>query len=162
MIVFSGKISNNIQQIIENKRRKQFCFIFIITGLFLCACGIIFSLIFDAKDHLIKFVALGLLLIILVILICLPINKGKGFCWDYIIEISKDIIKITSMHQNGTQQTKSIKKVKRIIDYGEYYYIYFNRWDASNGIVCQKNLLLDGSLEEFEQLFNGKIKKLNY
>ena len=42
-----------------------------------------------------------------------------------------------------------------------YYIIY---GDMDNSIVCQKNLLVEGSIEEFEELFRGKIikdKKVN-
>ena len=51
----------------------------------------------------------------------------------------------------------SIYEVKRVYDYGECYYIIYT--DMAQAIICQKDLLKQGTLEEFEALFEGKIKR---
>ena len=52
---------------------------------------------------------------------------------------------------------KPISRVKRVIDYGEWYHIFFDFKYRNGQFVCQKNLIVTGSIEEFEKLFDGKI-----
>ena len=52
---------------------------------------------------------------------------------------------------------KSVSRVKRVIDCGEWYYIIFKFGDIGNSWVCQKDLLIQGTIEDFEKLFEGKI-----
>lgn len=46
-----------------------------------------------------------------------------------------------------------------VFDCGEWYHISWNRkiGFGSERFVCQKDLLTEGSIEEFEKLFEGKI-----
>ena len=53
-----------------------------------------------------------------------------------------------------------ISKVKEVRDYGEYYDIVFPLIHLTSVFVCQKNLISKGSLEEFERVFEGKIKRM--
>ena len=52
-----------------------------------------------------------------------------------------------------------LSSVKSVIDYGDWYYLVFNYEDRDPYFVCQKDLLTQGTLEEFEALFEGKIVK---
>lgn len=63
---------------------------------------------------------------------------------------------IFSVSSNGTHKFK-IKSIKKVTDYGEFYFIGFSKFLAVEDIVCQKNLLKKGTLEEFEALFEDKI-----
>ena len=55
----------------------------------------------------------------------------------------------------GTQQIKYVK------DCDEYYeLILAGFFKYSPAFICQKDLLSQGSLDEFEALFKGKIKKM--
>lgn len=54
-----------------------------------------------------------------------------------------------------------IENVEKVIDYGEWYKIIFQRGYRSARYVCQKSLITKGTLEEFEKLFEGKIKRKN-
>ena len=53
--------------------------------------------------------------------------------------------------------TFKIKSVKKIIDYGDFYFIAFSPFLPISDIVCQKDLLSKGSLDEFEKIFHEKI-----
>lgn len=62
-------------------------------------------------------------------------------------------------------ESKFIDDVKEVRDYGEFYYLIFPFGKISTSFVCQKNLLSNGTLEEFEALFEGKVvrkKKRSY
>ena len=54
-------------------------------------------------------------------------------------------------------QTLDISKVKAVYDYGNFYEIIPKNIFNFSVFICQKDLLADGSLEEFEALFDGKI-----
>ncbi len=52
---------------------------------------------------------------------------------------------------------KNISLVEQVIDMGEWYRIVFCLNEGNVRFVCQKSLLTQGTLEEFEALFEGKI-----
>lgn|GEM_PF-2504130 len=64
-----------------------------------------------------------------------------------------------------TQHLKTISDVRKVIDYGEWYEIVF--YGRKNGYyadeknllycICQKDLIVTGTIEDFEKLFEGKI-----
>ncbi|MBQ2702084.1 MAG: hypothetical protein IJF64_03745 [Clostridia bacterium] len=52
---------------------------------------------------------------------------------------------------------RSIDDVKKVIDMGEFYDIIFyfpNQW---SNCICQKDLIIKGTIEEFEEFFKDKI-----
>ena len=54
-------------------------------------------------------------------------------------------------------ETRSVSDIKEIIDCGEWYQFVFYFPHKSNRFYCQKDLLVQGTIEEFEALFEGKI-----
>lgn len=47
---------------------------------------------------------------------------------------------------------------RKVIDYGDCYYLVFSLvGDPSGSWVCEKDLLVQGTIEEFERIFAGKI-----
>ena len=71
------------------------------------------------------------------------------------IEISMDRIVRDSV--DGRRYTGKISKIKRVEKYKEYYYIQGAYFYQHLSCVCQKDLLVEGSLEEFEELFADRI-----
>ena len=54
-------------------------------------------------------------------------------------------------------ESRGVGLVKTAYDYGEFYFLSFPMGKKSCNFVCQKDLLTQGTLEEFEKLFDGKI-----
>ena len=54
-------------------------------------------------------------------------------------------------------EQKLIDDVRSVTDYPEFYDLSFRMGNVSDKFVCQKDLLVEGTLEEFEKLFEGKI-----
>ena len=52
-----------------------------------------------------------------------------------------------------------LNEVKRVYDYRCWYYLEIDFGDPY--FICQKDLLTEGTLEEFEALFEGKIVRMN-
>ncbi len=58
-----------------------------------------------------------------------------------------------------TIQINSVSDVKKIIDYGEWYRIIFYSKHIETEHICQKDLIVKGTIEEFEKLFEGQIER---
>ncbi len=56
-------------------------------------------------------------------------------------------------------ESKLIADVKQVYDCGEYYELVFPFGNVSEKFICQKSLLVEGTLEEFEALFEGKLER---
>lgn len=71
----------------------------------------------------------------------------------------KVTVKGKSLSSKTGFRTKIIPKneVKKVYDYGKYYYIASSFYTYSTIFVCQKDLLTKGTLEDFEALFKSKI-----
>ena len=54
---------------------------------------------------------------------------------------------------------RNINDIKKIVDYGDWYKIYFYFPHKSNAFICQKDLITQGTIEEFEEMFAGYIVK---
>ena len=54
---------------------------------------------------------------------------------------------------------RDVSEVKEVIDYGKWYYIKFTYFARNPRFVCEKALLCQGTLEEFEKIFKGKINR---
>lgn len=58
---------------------------------------------------------------------------------------------------NSGEEQRWIDDVKLVREFDEFYELVFPFGKASIRYICQKNLLTQGSLDEFEALFEGKI-----
>ena len=47
--------------------------------------------------------------------------------------------------------------MKKILDCGEVYYIIFRFGDITNAWICQKDNIVNGTIEDFQALFQSKI-----
>ena len=54
-------------------------------------------------------------------------------------------------------QSREVEQVKKVIDFGEWYQIVFAFPHKSLYFICQKDLLVKGTLEDFEGKFKGLI-----
>lgn len=74
------------------------------------------------------------------------------------IIINDDTItsRVEGIKESIKPKIKKISKIKRIEDQGDWYYITF-KGDFTENIICQKNLITQGTIEEFEELFKDKI-----
>jgi hypothetical protein len=58
---------------------------------------------------------------------------------------------------------RELEHVKKVVDYGDWYHIFFCFPHKSLAFLCQKDLLVEGTIEEFEEIFEEvmvrKIKK---
>ena len=101
--------------------------------------------------------------LLLSLLICLILTAGVLFIPQGKKEKSQCTVNriftddgyIVSVCEKSTAH-KLIKDAQALHDYGEFYQVVFSG-GISAWFICQKDLLTQGTLEDFEALFEGKI-----
>ena len=85
-----------------------------------------------------------------------PGEKDKGDITPIKVEIDDEhVIKETTKNYN----TYRVDEVKRVEDYGDFYRIIFYFPHCDRFCICQKDLITQGTIEEFEEMFAGYIVK---
>ena len=80
-------------------------------------------------------------------------NCPKILKFSYETEYDNEFFYIDELNQEFYKYTNDVSK---IIEYENMYIIVFSGL-MGLGIIAQKDLLVEGTLEEFEKLFEGKI-----
>ena len=149
MIIFLGELADNSRKYVKNKLFKFTSIVSIMIALILSIPIILLSILWD------KLILLFLIVCVLISISLLwGVNKQLQFVIPKKILINDDFINIEGQN---IYQKKSITTVKKVIDMGGWYHIVVKFPAKSIYCVCQKNLLTEGSIEQFEKLFEGKI-----
>lgn len=154
MIVFSGVVSDELQAQTMKRRRQWFFRLYAISSAIIIIIGGI--LWFILNGEMVEWIILSGVLIAVTLLQLWNPRKKLPFRWEYHITIDEEKIVVETPLWSKPLQ-KPIKKIKKVLDYEDVYYIIYG--DLSNSIVCQKDLLVQGSIEEFKELFKDKIKQ---
>lgn len=157
MIEFYGTLDEQCLKDVNRRTRRTIAIIFTV---FTVVLGVVPTVVtaFFHDESFSEFFGATVLLTILTVIFWLPINVNRklpqGIPTDVLVRIEGQYITRSGF---GAVQKKSLDKVKKVIDAGEWYYVVFKFGDIGSSFVCQKNLLKVGTLEEFEALFAGKI-----
>lgn len=157
MIEFFGMISDECEKIIAKKKDR--------VGIVCLLVASIFSVICTIISYFVDFEFFKLVLpcsiILIIVTIIVPLSRTKNrqkqiskFKTEIRITIDGEDIINTTIYG---QVRKSLKQVKKVIDAGEWYYVVFKGGNIANSWICQKNLLIKGTLKEFEEKFEHKI-----
>ena len=76
--------------------------------------------------------------------------------WSFTVRITQDTVHCTDVREQTVREIP-IAKVKRVLDFETFYCVIYS--DIGSCMICQKDLLTEGTAETFAQLFDGKIKK---
>ena len=148
MIVFSGYVNKNTLKYIYNKMIKMGWIAglaeFIIIGIPCVLIGLVF-------EFWIFSILVVLLLLPLTLLIAWSDRKGQ---LPYLIRIEKNEIYVEIGRGAGS---RTLDDIKVILDYGEFYDIIFYFPNKLLNCICQKDLIVQGTIKEFEELFEDKI-----
>ena len=149
MIEFRGKISNDCKKYII-KRAKLISFL----ASSLVASVFLIPFIFLTIKNLTFLIAvISLLFVPFISFIPIP-EKSVNLLIPISIKIYDNKIQSNG---NKFNYLRNIESVKKIIDYGEWYQIYFYYSKRCENFICQKDLIKVGTIEEFEKFFEGKI-----
>lgn len=152
MIEFKGYISGKAEKYFFNRSRK--------IGLIVIVCSnflILFpvALFFLQNGNRSVFIFCCTMFAILPLLVFIPKSKKEKLS---LIpkRIYTDKESITCVTEKCLE-SKYIGDEKVVKDHGEFYEIVYPVGKVSDKFICQKSLLTQGTLEEFEALFKGKI-----
>ena len=70
------------------------------------------------------------------------------------VRITEDYV--TGVDKKGRKSCYGVNEILEIIEMGTWYRLKFNL-KLNPNIVCQKDLLVEGTLEEFEEIFKDKL-----
>lgn len=157
MIEFKGKFLENTLKfyhkrfVKENLSNSMFFFVMCIP-----ACTLLFSFVIPLKY--IVCIVLPILLLVAIFLPYLKLKLSKDRFVPEHITINDGVI--ICVKDNFTDSL-NIEHIKAVKDYGEYYTLTVaGFFRPSAHLICQKDLLTQGTIEEFEALFKGKIKEI--
>ena len=114
------------------------------------------------------FVSIAPICPILIVVVSLPpksrlYNKiNKNLYYQDIhceIEIIDEVIYASMLNRN---ESKDFVDVKKVVDMGDWYKFYFYFPHKSNIFICEKKSLVEGTPEEFEELFKDRLVKVDY
>lgn len=160
MVVFYGELSNETKIDRSKRGAKNATKTFMIL-LILSLVGLYATCVFEDLHDLIWIL---MLFVILDIIVIISTNTSsviyRVLKYPNAPHITIDDESITRHLWAGGNYyptKKSLSKVKKVLDCGDWYYIIFKFGDITNSWTCQKDLIIEGTIEEFEKLFEGKI-----
>lgn len=122
--------------------------------MIVCVPIAIFDIWIAVSDELLYLIILPILVLIVFLAGIKPREKSYGLIMTKRVRIEEDYLESEGSRFN---ETRTIDQVKRVIDYGEWYKITFNFPYKSQRFICQKDLIIQGTIEDFESLFSDKI-----
>lgn len=151
MIEFKGNLSEAARNFIlrQNQRGALFISLFALTPFIVAnLCLALF------EDMLfLMFLPCWILFIVLSYLIKPKGKKLEDMMTNRVVIEEACLERESSAEYNHTE----IEDIKKIIDYGEFYKIVFYFPSMNSRFICQKDLITQGSIEEFEERFSDKI-----
>ncbi len=146
MIVFKGNLNPECREYM--KKIKIIEWIVSVVGAFIATSWVVVLVALAVTKWLF------LLLIPLLILIMADFYRQRGGYPTY-VQIDEDYI--TSKGDNPKEFTSfSLDDVLEVIDMGTWYKFKFNL-KVNVFTICQKDLIVEGTLEEFEEIFKDKL-----
>ncbi len=155
MIKFSGRIDYELKKQILKQRDRQLGWLMLGAAI-ICGTGtLIISILNGAVYYKLLVPTVVIIVMSIISLIAPQPNNCFRIDWNYTVSIVNG--KIYKVQFQQPDVVKEVNKIKKVIDEGKWYTIIYS--GLSNAIICQKNLLVEGTLEEFETIFAGKIKR---
>ena len=147
MIQFSGNISEKCKKYIRKKAMMQWLYFAMFTAIIIGIPSILVLLFWD-----IAFFVVFTALVIAYGIVLSFLTKNDQM--PHIIEIENGEI-YAEMSKGAA--TRNYNDIKKIVDYGEFYDIIFYFPNKVLNCICQKDLIQEGTIEDFEELFKDYI-----
>lgn len=154
MIKFEGKLSPKCQKFIKSKKTKRLYLIFIAIFLLISAVHIANIVITGSMISFFVIVFNAFIFGVWPIIYVRSIDQRTYI--PRAIMVNAELEKIF-VECKKRKSDRDFSAVKKIIDYGEWYRVMFPFDKCDESFVIQKDLLTEGTLEEFENLFLDKV-----
>lgn len=154
MIEFYGPLSDTNLIEINKRKNKNAAAILFVSLVMISTVTIVLGVLKFAAFYYFLCMTIGVALIDILILVTPA--KSVIFRLPLKIVITPQYV---SYEVVGTEisKKKPITRVKKIVQFGDIYFIIFKFGDYNNSWVCQQNLIVKGTIEEFEKLFEDKL-----
>lgn len=156
MIEFSGRLSEkSIADMAKTMRIKDtlVCTIALIVTSLITWLLVAFKIL-----EPISFLAIVVIALIFAITIVAPFRSAVFRITKKItIDVDNILIEAPELRDSFLPKNKSVHKVKRVVDVGDCYYIIFGLSGINHFWICQKDLIVKGTLDEFEKIFEKRI-----
>lgn len=155
MIEFNGELSDQCKRYIQIAGTK----IAFINSLIVT---IIFSIIIIIVGFLWEWIVIIFIVIPILVNICVAIPQINSPLKILNLYLPRKVTiegEIISSESDKISAVRSIENVKKVIDKGEWYNLIFYFPYKNMYFICQKDLITKGTIEEFEELFKGKIER---
>ena len=156
MIEFRGEITGKCKKFIM-KREAVISFIAMMFGAIVVSIPIIILSLTYNPFIWIMMVVPGLTFVLCLIPFFLTdygLSKSK-LIFPFRITIAKDGEMISE--NENFHDYRHISQIKKVVAMEEWYALYFYFPHKTLRYVCQKDLIKEGSIEEFEEMFKDKI-----
>ncbi|MBO5412036.1 MAG: hypothetical protein J6A38_03000 [Clostridia bacterium] len=161
MIEFNGSITeenqlNRMKKVDKTVICMFFGFLIVMWGI-LIALELIFSGFWQDlwKEYVVGSV---IMLVVIFLIVKTPKEIVLRFRLSPHIIITEEKLSV-ELWKNGEKvwRNRKLSRVKKVLDCGEVYYIIFKFGDITNSWVCQKDNIVNGTIGDFETLFQSKI-----
>ena len=151
MIEFKGKVTSKNAINSQGRMLK--------TVLIICvAIAMLLMLILLGEHWFFRTIILGMIPIIIVVFVIIP-NKYVAFLPERLF-IDTDEGTVVSQIAGMGETFKILDDVTKVEDHGDYYAFYFNNRVSRIGFIAQKDLITQGTIEEFEEIFEEVLVRV--
>lgn len=159
MIEFEGKLSEKCCKYLAKEIR--ICKLIVpcpMATVFFAIITICLLKIFPEYFYIDLLIGIGIWVGTILFLLISPIKSEYDDVMPIRVAIRDDGV-ISAKSKIGSE-TKYVKNVKKVIDFGEGYFFKFYGIERTFLCLCQKDLISKGSIKKFEELFEGKIERV--
>jgi len=153
MIEFAGEYT---EKCLRFYKKRDFCMFFLIS-IIVSLLGAFFVVLFAVLAEELWFLSFLSVFVIIGIGFSVYESKKAVKRMPNRIVIEDGRINIYYHYGQENDLVRLLEDVCYVEDYNEWYYIKFNYESRYGYCACEKNRLVEGSIEDFEKLFEGKI-----
>ena len=155
MIRFDGNFSQECKKHIQKQHSKVAFAAALITSIIFSAILVAVSIVTGMWIIMSFEIALIYMMIVTAIpKVNTPDKQAQKYCVS--MTIYPDSIDISS---ELVYQSRKIDDIKKIVDYGNWYQFYFYFSERSFYFICQKDRIVEGTIEDFEERFKEFIER---
>lgn len=161
MIVFKFELNGLIKDYLIQKQKKGMLLSAFITSMVFFVPAVIIGIVWHRNTvGLIISVGLAVFSVLFFIIFSRwdsPLNGFfKSVPESILIDIKEGVIESNGDNQYSYKRVK-LSEIKEIVDYENWYKINFYFPNKSMFFICQKDLIVQGTIEQFEAIFKNKI-----
>lgn len=158
IVEFCGVLSDKVIEEVVELRRKAMIKLWIFVDI---AVFCLLSIEGFFRGKWLPVILIELIVVLLGIFITFPIKRKSPlrlFSTKFMID--KEFVYFSSLNGVDGFSKRKIKNIKKVIDYGDWYCLIFKYGDVTNSFICQKDLIVKGTLSDFETLFLDYIVRM--